>query len=210
MPAAVATSRRSWGKEDDLRLTAMFRVRLSRAWMAKSLSRPIGEIDKRLSYLGLIERDEPKSAYNWRAQIPRWVPERLHEEYDAVAFEEGEEAAARWARGELGLNFRAVIPFRSPAPVKMPSHIVNPTVRCMMHRVCWLHGVDAADVMGHSRIPMLVLARQHFVWLLRRQTPLSLIAIGKIIGRDHTTIMHAINKIDAEIRRRREARKASR
>ncbi len=54
---------------------------------------------------------------------------------------------------------------------------------------------DSDDLCGPSRRQPLVLARQIAMYLARELTDLSLPKIGAAFGRDHTTVMHAIDKI---------------
>ena len=56
-------------------------------------------------------------------------------------------------------------------------------------------GFDIDDLCGPSRRQPLVLARQIAMYLARELTDLSLPKIGAEFGRDHTTVMHAIDKI---------------
>ena len=57
--------------------------------------------------------------------------------------------------------------------------------------------VSVADVKGAGRTKQLVLARQVAMYLLRKKMSLSLKEIGTCFGnRDHTTVMHAIEKIE--------------
>ena len=43
-------------------------------------------------------------------------------------------------------------------------------------------------------------ARQIAIYLIRKLTNLSLPEIGKEFGRDHTTILHAVNKIETAVK----------
>lgn len=63
-------------------------------------------------------------------------------------------------------------------------------------------GISIADIRGERRTSEIVAARQLACWLMRKHTTLSLPQIGRAIGnRDHTTVLHAVGRID----RRREA-----
>ena len=58
------------------------------------------------------------------------------------------------------------------------------------------YGHDLADLQGPSRVQPLATHRQVAMYLCRELTDLSLPKIGKVLGgRDHTTVMHGINKI---------------
>jgi chromosomal replication initiation ATPase DnaA len=58
-----------------------------------------------------------------------------------------------------------------------------------------LYGVGVEQVLSNSREDRVVKARQAACWLMRG-FGLSFPRIGAIVGRDHTTVMHACTKID--------------
>lgn len=60
-----------------------------------------------------------------------------------------------------------------------------------------LYGVTADAVLSNDRGGRVVLARQAACWLLRARG-LSLPTIGRALGRDHTTVLYACNKLDAD------------
>jgi len=56
--------------------------------------------------------------------------------------------------------------------------------------------VDKLDLIAKSRAQEIVYPRQIAMYIIRKKTNLSLPQIGSLFGsRDHTTVMHAINKI---------------
>ncbi len=62
--------------------------------------------------------------------------------------------------------------------------------------VCEKMNINPDDLLGPGRTKELVLARQIAMYLARQMTSASLPAIGKIFGgRDHSTVLHACNKI---------------
>ncbi|MDH4119562.1 MAG: chromosomal replication initiation protein, partial [Acidimicrobiia bacterium] len=59
-----------------------------------------------------------------------------------------------------------------------------------------LYGFGVDEMTGSSRRQPLVLARQIAMYLCRELTDLSLPKIGVLFGgRDHTTVLHAVEKI---------------
>ena len=59
------------------------------------------------------------------------------------------------------------------------------------------YNVTIADMIGQSRTKDIALARQVAMYLARELTELSLPSIGKAFGgRDHTTVIHSIRKIE--------------
>jgi chromosomal replication initiator protein len=62
------------------------------------------------------------------------------------------------------------------------------------------YGVTEKDIIGNKRSNKIVIPRQIAMYLCRELTGTSLKGIGKIIGnRDHTTVMHGIEKIENEL-----------
>jgi chromosomal replication initiator protein len=63
--------------------------------------------------------------------------------------------------------------------------------------------LSTADLMSKSRSRPLTQARHIAMYLVRECTGLSLVKIGEIFGgRDHTTVLHGINKVEGEMRAR--------
>lgn len=61
-------------------------------------------------------------------------------------------------------------------------------------------GVNPEDITSKKRNSEFVLPRQVVMYLCRELTDISLINIGKLLGKkDHTTIMHGVNKIAEEM-----------
>jgi chromosomal replication initiator protein len=57
----------------------------------------------------------------------------------------------------------------------------------------------ASDLRGPRRSRSFVYARHIAMWLLREHTTLSLPEIGAVFGgRDHTTVLYAIRKVEEE------------
>ena len=67
--------------------------------------------------------------------------------------------------------------------------------------------IDSKDIAGAKRSADIVFPRQIAMYLCRTVPQLSLPQIGKDFGnRDHTTVMHACNKIEKEIKENRETK----
>lgn len=68
----------------------------------------------------------------------------------------------------------------------------------IVRAVCQRYEVERLDLMSDRRHKKLVLPRHVAAYLLKTLTPRSLPQIGKELGgRDHTTILHAVRKIEA-------------
>ncbi|MFM7718603.1 MAG: chromosomal replication initiator protein DnaA [Actinomycetota bacterium] len=63
-------------------------------------------------------------------------------------------------------------------------------------------GVGLEDLSGKSRARPIATARHVAMYLVRENTGMSLIKIGELFDRDHSTALHGINKIDASMRER--------
>ncbi len=80
-----------------------------------------------------------------------------------------------------------LVPASSQRPIS-PEDIMNATAAA--------YGFSADNLRSPSRRQPLVLSRQVAMYLCREQTDLSLPKIGALFGgRDHTTVMHAIDKV---------------
>ncbi len=74
------------------------------------------------------------------------------------------------------------------------------TTKKIVEAVSKFFDADTRDIIGKSRKKELVVPRQIIMYLLRKETNSSYPAIGQELGgRDHTTAMHAFNKISKEI-----------
>lgn len=70
----------------------------------------------------------------------------------------------------------------------------------LLQKVCMLYHVTPQDVRGESRLRSLLLPRQIAMYLAKEQGGRSFSRIGAYFGgRDHTTVMHAVKKITAEM-----------
>ena len=62
--------------------------------------------------------------------------------------------------------------------------------------VCKTYSIKKRQILGESRVKTLALPRQILMYILRTELQLPLQEVGRIIGgRDHTTVMHAVDKI---------------
>jgi len=66
--------------------------------------------------------------------------------------------------------------------------------------VCQYYQVEEDMLRCKSRKKTLTEARRLTAFLLRKHTNLSLVDIGTLIGRDHTTVIHSIQKMEEDIK----------
>ena len=73
----------------------------------------------------------------------------------------------------------------------------------IMEETAQYFALSTADLTSKSRSRPLTQARHIAMYLMRECTGLSLVKIGEIFGgRDHTTVLHGIKKVEAEMRAR--------
>jgi chromosomal replication initiator protein len=78
---------------------------------------------------------------------------------------------------------------------------IVPTADVIIDEVCKFYNIDADALRGQSRTKDVSLARQIAMYQIRRMTNLSLKEIGKEFdGRDHTTVLHSIERIEALVK----------
>ena len=71
------------------------------------------------------------------------------------------------------------------------------TPRKVIREVCAYYAVKPKDLRGKRRVKEIVRPRQIAMYLLRNLTELPLTQVGEVLGgRDHTTIMHGVEKIE--------------
>ncbi len=75
-----------------------------------------------------------------------------------------------------------------------------PTPNLIISQVCKFYSVDETVLRGSQRNKGVTEARQVAIYLIRRLTNLSLPDIGKEFGKDHSTILHSIKKVEAMLK----------
>lgn len=82
-------------------------------------------------------------------------------------------------------------------------HLITP--KLILEATSAMFGDSVEELVGRSRRKPLVTTRQIAMYVFREATDLSFPAIGREFGgRDHTTIIHAVDKISALMKERRE------
>jgi chromosomal replication initiator protein len=71
----------------------------------------------------------------------------------------------------------------------------GPQMDEIIKAVCKYYSISERDIVGTSRKACFVMPRQTAIWLIRELTQVSLMDIGdKVGGRDHSTILHSIQR----------------
>ena len=82
---------------------------------------------------------------------------------------------------------RDVISDMKPEPIK---------VEKIISEVAKTYNVSERDILSNRKTASLVLARQVAMYIARMATELSYKAIGESFGKDHTTVLHNVDKIE--------------
>lgn len=72
--------------------------------------------------------------------------------------------------------------------------------RKIMDACAYEFGVSVQDLTGHSRRKKMADARQCAMWLMKTVAGRSFAQIGRAMNRDHSTAVHAAQKVDAAIK----------
>lgn len=93
---------------------------------------------------------------------------------------------------------RSVVPESSPAPKEVIMRHRKITANDIKRAVADHFKVRVADIVSDRRTTEVIMPRQIGMFLTKELTPLSYPQIGRQFGgRDHTTVIHAFNKIAA-------------
>jgi len=72
-------------------------------------------------------------------------------------------------------------------------------VPLIVKRVAEAFDISEKDLLGPSRLRRVLIPRQVAMYLARQACGLSLPRVGAAFGRDHTTVLHAVRKVEAGI-----------
>ena len=75
-----------------------------------------------------------------------------------------------------------------------------PTPSLIISQVCKFYSVDEAALRGSQKSKGIAEPRQIAMYLIRKLTNLSLPDIGKEFGRDHSTVLYAIRKVEVALK----------
>ena len=76
-----------------------------------------------------------------------------------------------------------------------------PTPALIIDQVCKLYGVEASVLRGTQKSKGIAEARQICMYLIRKLTNLSLPDIGKEFGKDHSTVLYNIRKVEMQLKK---------
>jgi len=70
---------------------------------------------------------------------------------------------------------------------------------CVIKNICFFYNVSELFVKENAKKKTIIRVRHMCMYFLREKTPMNLKAIGAVFKKDHTTVLHAINKIKGYI-----------
>ncbi len=73
--------------------------------------------------------------------------------------------------------------------------VIRTTPNNLVSAVAKYYSLGKRSLLGPSRARPIARPRQILMYLLRRELGLPLEEVGRVVGRDHTTVMHAVEKI---------------
>ncbi len=98
----------------------------------------------------------------------------------------------------LGQNINVDLAMRAIEEVRGSDASRIPTPPKILQAVANYYSIPVEQIVGNRRSKDTVQPRQVSMYLVREMTNYSLPEIGKVFSRDHSTVLHAINKIEDE------------
>ena len=147
--------------------------------------------------MAILRRKEEEAGYNVDNEVLKYIAENIKSN-----IRELEGALTRViAMSKLDHNREITVDFAKEAL----KDLINPdqaqviTPENIISIVCEHFGINEEDILSPKRNKEIVYPRQITMYLMRELTNCSLENIGLILGnRDHTTVMHGIEKISTE------------
>jgi chromosomal replication initiation ATPase DnaA len=87
------------------------------------------------------------------------------------------------------------LPKISPYVYPGLSYRPDDELKCILLDVCEASGVTIEDLQSGKRFPYIVTARHVYCYIARRKK-YSMQRIGQLIHRNHSSVLHAVNKIE--------------
>ena len=79
------------------------------------------------------------------------------------------------------------------------SEPVSVTVDRILEKVSKKYGISIDDIKGRKRTKEIAFARHISIYIIRKLTGMSFPAIGKTLGRNHTTIMSSLDTVEKDL-----------
>jgi chromosomal replication initiation ATPase DnaA len=109
-----------------------------------------------------------------------------------LAAQENERARRQWdrRRRKVGKEVEKIF-FKVNVPLPVKRH----RMAVIIETVSAETGISSEEILGRGRCAHVALARQYAMWKCREQG-YSFPLIGRVFGRDHSTVMHGCRVID--------------
>jgi len=79
-----------------------------------------------------------------------------------------------------------------------------PSEQAVLQAVCQRFGLSTQDILGDQRSREVLMARQIAMYLLREKAQLPLQQIGQMFGKNHSTVLHAYNRVKTSLNKDKE------
>ena len=86
-------------------------------------------------------------------------------------------------------------------------NLLEPTPEVVVEAVATAVGVDVEDILGEGRTTSVARARRLAMAVARWTTGWSYPEIGRFFGRDHSSVIHAVNRVERDERDHKLARR---
>ena len=88
----------------------------------------------------------------------------------------------------------------APRPISTVSVCGREIIQPVINALAWVTGVPTSKILSAGRVRAIANTRHAGYYILRTRTALSLGEIGRVFGRDHSTVLHGVNaaKLDKE------------
>lgn len=160
---------------------------------------------KSFGTFAVVDLNEPEEVEEPVYSVTRWTPQELA--YLMEMKRQGKthaECAVALKRTEYAVMDKWQSRLVWGADIKKSQPKTSIWLDDIARVVCGVYGVRKVDFVSPRRAVTCVEARQVFYWLARYYTSFSYPQIGQFCGgRDHSTIIHGVNKIDEQMDRYR-------
>lgn len=186
------------------RLTARLRDRFEWGLMVE-LGAP--DLPTRLTVLGRLASEAPLvvEAGATLREIAASAPANLRQlegaltRVLALASITSREPTPELAREALSQGSPADPKRSSPSTPSTSREPEAPSVAAIQDAVCATFGITRTELLSSSRTPRIAKARHMAMYVSRQLTGLSLAEIAREFNRDHSTVLHAIRRIDNDL-----------
>lgn len=110
------------------------------------------------------------------------------------------QAQKRFSKGAKNITVRNRDFINAPPKISTITNLTGDQVMLepLVKAICEVYGVTPKELMGQGRAYRITKARKHFYWAISRYFPsVSISQTGRLVGRDHSTIIHSRDAFEA-------------